>query len=143
MRGWQFEVTGNPARILGFDCATIRRLRDRRRIIRIARCAGVPTGGPSAYDGRMSIRVEFYGIPRQRAGIAATNIDVSSATIPLLDVFRQLGERFPKLARDCFDQHGLRDGYAANVNGERFVADALTPLADGSCLLILSADAGG
>ena len=91
----------------------------------------------------MSIRVEFYGIPRQRAGVAATTIDVAAARTPLNDVFRQLGERFPALARDCFDQHGLRGGYAANVNGERFVSDASTPLPDGSCLLILSADAGG
>ena len=91
----------------------------------------------------MSIRVEFYGIPRHRTGVATTTVKIVGATARLNDVFRQLSDRFPDLARDCFDQDGLCDGYAANVNGERFVTDASTPLADGSCLLILSADAGG
>jgi molybdopterin converting factor small subunit len=91
----------------------------------------------------MSIRVEFYGIPRHRAGVAEAIVEVSAATAALKDVFRQLGARFPELARDCFDQDGLRDGYAANINGECFVSDVATPLPDGSCLLILSADAGG
>ncbi len=91
----------------------------------------------------MSIRVEFYGIPRHRAGVAETTVEVTTATMALQDVVRQLSARFPVLARDCFDHDALRDGYAANVNGERFVSDATTPLPDGSCLLILSADAGG
>jgi molybdopterin converting factor small subunit len=91
----------------------------------------------------MIIQVEFYGIPRHRAGVATAIIEVAGATVRLNDVFRQLSDRFPDLARDCFDQDGLRDGYAANVDGERFVTDTSTLLADGSCLLILSADAGG
>jgi len=91
----------------------------------------------------MSIRVEFYGIPRQRAGVAATTVEVIAATALLHDVFQELGARFPELARDCFDRSGLRDGYAANLDGERFVTDGSTSLPDGSCLLILSADAGG
>ena len=91
----------------------------------------------------MIIQIEFYGIPRHRAGVATTTVEVAGATVRLNDVFRQLRDRFPDLARDCFDPDGLRDGYAANVDGERFVTDTSTPLADGSCLLILSADAGG
>ncbi len=91
----------------------------------------------------MIIQVEFYGIPRHRTGVASTTVEVAGSTIRLNDVFRQLRDRFPDLARDCFDEDGLRDGYAANIDGERFVTDASTPLADGSCLLILSADAGG
>jgi len=91
----------------------------------------------------MNIRVEFYGIPRQRAGVEATTLEVPAANATLYDAFQALGERFPNLGRDCFDQSGLRDGYAANVDGERFVTDVATPLSDGICLLILSADAGG
>ncbi|MDP6469248.1 MAG: MoaD/ThiS family protein [Pirellulaceae bacterium] len=91
----------------------------------------------------MSIRVEFYGIPRHRTGVATTTVEIAGTTALLIDVVRRLSDRFPNLARDCFDQDGLRDGFAANVNGERFVSDASTPLVDGSCLLILSADAGG
>lgn len=105
--------------------------------------AGVPREGSPNYHVRMSIRVEFYGIPRQRAGVAATTVEVAAAPVALNDVYRQLGKRFPALARDCFDEDRLRDGYIANLNGDRFVTDTTTPLPDGSCLLILSADAGG
>lgn len=91
----------------------------------------------------MSIRVEFYGIPRQRAGVPATSVEFADSSVELQEVFRKLSEQFPELGRDCIDQHGLRDGFAANVDGERFVTDGSTSLADGSCLLILSADAGG
>lgn len=91
----------------------------------------------------MIIQVEFYGIPRHRTGVGTTTVEVAGETVRLSDVFRQLRDRFPGLARDCFDQDGLRDGYAANVDGKRFVTDSSTPMADGSCLLILSADAGG
>ncbi len=91
----------------------------------------------------MSIRVEFYGIPRQRTGVAATVVDVATQPAALQDVIRQLSARFPQLADTCFEQDRLRAGYTANLNGERFLADSASPLPDGSCLLILSSDAGG
>ena len=103
----------------------------------------VPTSGSAAYDGRMSIRVEFYGIPRQRAGVAETTVELAAASVPLNDVYHQLGQRFPDLARHCFDRAGLRNGYSANLDGAEFITDLSTQLPDGSCLLILSADAGG
>ena len=37
----------------------------------------------------------------------------------------------------------LHSSFVANLNGDRFVSDPATPLAEDDCVLILSADAGG
>ena len=87
----------------------------------------------------MSVRVELFGIPRERAGVAETTAEGSS----LGEVLADLATRFPRLAEGCFAGSGLRPSYVANVNGERFVTDPATQLAPGDALLILSADAGG
>jgi len=87
----------------------------------------------------MTITVELFGIPRQRAGIAQTQ----SEGTRLDEVLADLASRFPLLARDCFDNGQLRSGTLANLNGQRFIADPATALAPGDALLILSADAGG
>ena len=87
----------------------------------------------------MSITVEFFGIPRQRAGVASATAEGSCLGEVLLD----LAARYPELAKVCFDGKGLKTGFIANLNGRRFVADPETPLEDGEPLLILSADVGG
>lgn len=87
----------------------------------------------------MSIRVEFYGIPRQRAGVAATTANSG----PLADVIEDLALRFPKLAETCFSENGLAAGYVANLRGDRFLTNPQTNIAAGETLIILSADAGG
>jgi sulfur-carrier protein len=89
----------------------------------------------------MSITVELFGIPRQRAGVAKT--DATGARLG--EVVADLARRFPRLAEECFreDRGGLKPGTLANLNGERFVTDPATVLAPGDALLILSADAGG
>jgi molybdopterin converting factor small subunit len=87
----------------------------------------------------MSIRVEFFGIPRQRAGVAST----VAAGARLGEVFAGLEGQFPQLAKSCFRNGLLRPGYIANLNGQRFVTDPKTPLNPGDSLLILTADAGG
>jgi molybdopterin converting factor small subunit len=86
-----------------------------------------------------SIVVEFYGIARQRAGVERTAVAADS----LGGAIELLAERFPQLAATCFQGNQLHAAYTANLNGERFVRDSDTPLADGDVLLILSADAGG
>ena len=85
------------------------------------------------------VHVEFFGIPRERAGVAETRVD--SRTIG--DALQALARRYPRLAESCFDAHGLKAAYTMNLNGDRFVTDLATPLADGDRLLVLSADAGG
>jgi len=87
----------------------------------------------------MEIQVEFYGIPRQRAGVERTTARGSS----LGDVLKDLTTQFPQLADDCIDGHQLRAGYTANLRGEQFVTDPATPLTEGDTLLLLTLDAGG
>ncbi|NIL96407.1 MAG: hypothetical protein GTO53_05640 [Planctomycetales bacterium] len=87
----------------------------------------------------MSIRVEFFGIPRQRAGVAAT----TATGRRLGDVLAELERKYPGLAECCIRAGRLEPGYTANLGGNRFVTDPETELAAADVLLILSADAGG
>ena len=91
----------------------------------------------------MAIRVEFYGIPRQRAGTSEASVDVLGGGAALRDVLREIGRRFPELAAECFDGDRLREGFALNVGGQQFVRDFDTRLRDEDSILLLSADAGG
>ncbi len=91
----------------------------------------------------MSIRVELYGIPRSRAGVAEVLLPMNGPTSTLSDVLRELADRFPQLADECIRGGELRSGYTASVGGQRFVSQPDTRLDAGDCLLILSADAGG
>jgi sulfur-carrier protein len=87
----------------------------------------------------MTITVELFGIPRQRAGVA----QIEAQGVRLDEVLADLARRFPRLAEECIADGQLQNGYLANLNGQRFVAEGATPLAPGDALLILSADAGG
>jgi molybdopterin converting factor small subunit len=91
----------------------------------------------------MSIRVELYGIPRSRAGVAEVTLLLDSQTLTLGDVLRELADRFPELVEECIDGERLHTGYTASVGGDRFVSQPDTRLNAGDCLLIMSADAGG
>ncbi len=87
------------------------------------------------------MRVELLGIPRQRAGVA--QLEVEAATLgQLLDA---LVARHPPLADLVSAGRPPRLGpfVVANLNGDRFVSDPRTRLADTDRVLILSADAGG
>ncbi len=87
----------------------------------------------------MTVRVEFFGIPRQRAGLAMMQIEAGS----LGAAVTQIATQFPQLAEECIHADTLHDGYLANVNGLTFTRDPSYPLNDGDTLLILSADVGG
>lgn len=87
----------------------------------------------------MTIRIEFYGIPRHRAGVASIEVEASQLGEALLQAGRQL----PILNDVCFDADGLRSGYLANLNGRAFVSASATALAPGDSVLILSSDVGG
>lgn len=91
----------------------------------------------------MILRVEFFGIARQRAGVASANVTLAKDEATLGAVFAQLTRTFPSLSGECIAEGRLRSGFSANVGGERFVSDPATVLAENDCLLILSADAGG
>ena len=90
----------------------------------------------------MNIRVEFYGIVRQRAGVAKVELPRIKST-SLGDVIAALTERFPLLEGECFEQGRFCPGFICNIDGDRFVMDPDTPLDTSCTLLIMSADAGG
>jgi molybdopterin converting factor small subunit len=82
--------------------------------------------------------VEFLGIPRERAGISELEIQADT----LGQALARLSTRLPRLS-DLMIGASLHPSIVANLNGDRFVSDPSTPLADDDRLLILSADAGG
>ena len=82
--------------------------------------------------------VEFLGIPRERAGISELEVDAAT----LGQLLGALVTRCPALGA-LMTVDGLHPSIVANLNGDAFVSDLATPLAEGDHLLILSADAGG
>ncbi len=87
----------------------------------------------------MSVKVEFFGIPRARAGVTETT--AGGHTIG--DVLEELARRFPQLAQTCIEGRNLKTGYTLNLTGNCFLTDPEVPLSDGDVLLFLSLDAGG
>ena len=91
----------------------------------------------------MTLRVEFFGIARQRAGAARAELDLPESDSTLGAALAHLATAFPGLAGECIVEGRLRSGFSANLGGQRFVSDPATILTEDDCLLILSADAGG
>jgi sulfur-carrier protein len=84
------------------------------------------------------MHVEFFGVPRERAGLA--QLDVQADTLGQL--LSTLATRIPSFAEFIVSDR-LHPAFSANLNGDQFVSDPATPLAQDDCVLILSADAGG
>lgn len=84
------------------------------------------------------MHVEFFGIPRERAGVA--ELEVRADTLGQL--FSALAARIPSF-REFIIEDRLHPSFTANLNGDEFVSDPATRLGDDDCVLILSADAGG
>jgi molybdopterin converting factor small subunit len=96
------------------------------------------------YNERMSVRVEFYGLARQRAGTPNVDIAIPGQDSTLTEVLALVGVALPQWrTSELWSEAGLHPVLTANLDGQRFVADPLTPIRDGQSLLILSADAGG
>jgi molybdopterin converting factor small subunit len=91
----------------------------------------------------MVVRVEFYGIPRSRTGVAHTALEFTATPITLAHVVKELAARFPDFGADCVESDSLARTCVANINGERFVGVAGATINDGETVLIMSADAGG
>ena len=84
------------------------------------------------------MHVEFLGVPRQRAGIPAIEIQAEN----LGQLLGTLAAKIPSLS-ELMNGNRLHSSFVANVNGDRFVSDPETVLEQDDCVLILSADAGG
>ena len=87
----------------------------------------------------VTIRVEFYGIPRQRAGVDHVTVEAST----LGEALAAAGRKLPTFADACLAGNRLQPGYLANVNGERFTTNSTTRLGPDDVVLVLSADVGG
>jgi molybdopterin converting factor small subunit len=90
----------------------------------------------------MVIRVEFFGVARSRTAVECTELNVAGP-VTLAVVIQELAARFPAFAEQCVAGEQLRPNYAVNIDGNQFVREPQTPIPDNTCLLIMSADAGG
>jgi molybdopterin converting factor small subunit len=86
-----------------------------------------------------SVTVEFFGIPRQRAGRAEMAAPAGTVAAVLADVRRAC----PGLAHLVQADGRLAPHYLLSLDGRRFVTDLQEVLRPGDRLLVLSADAGG
>ena len=85
------------------------------------------------------VTVEFYGVPRHRAGVA--ELRVAPGTVAeILARVTQHCHGLPELVNANGE---LAPHYLLSVNGERFVTSLAEELPAGSRLLLLSGDAGG
>jgi molybdopterin converting factor small subunit len=88
------------------------------------------------------MHVEFFGVPRERAGLAELNVNAGT----LGQLLGTLADQIPSFGNFVStDAAGsrLHPAFIASLNGDRFVSDPGTPLAEHDRVLILSADAGG
>jgi molybdopterin converting factor small subunit len=86
-----------------------------------------------------TITVEFFGVPRQRAGRA----ELTVAATTLAQVVEAIEKACPRLMGLRGMDGRLAKHYLLSVDGQRFVRDFSEELPSGSRLLLLSADAGG
>jgi molybdopterin converting factor small subunit len=86
-----------------------------------------------------AVTVEFYGLPRARAGRKELTVKAGTAGEALDGVVRAC----PALADVRLPGGGLAPQYLLSLDGERFLTDLTQPLRPGDRLLLLSADAGG
>jgi len=84
------------------------------------------------------VTIEFYGIPRQRAG--RTEVTVAATTVA--EALAAVEAACPGLRGMLMDGR-LTQHYRLALDGGRFVIDLNRDLPDGARLLLLSADAGG
>jgi molybdopterin converting factor small subunit len=82
--------------------------------------------------------IEFFGIPRERAGVPKLEVHADT----LGQVLGILAAQIPSLG-EFITLDRLHSEFVANLNGDRFINDPRTPLVDDDCVIILSADAGG
>jgi molybdopterin converting factor small subunit len=88
------------------------------------------------------IRVEFYGLARQRTGTSTICIPARE-DLTLDQLWHSLLDQFPRLAASGSDAAPPRSIYRINLDGQQFVSHPQTPISRGQCVLIMSADAGG
>jgi molybdopterin converting factor small subunit len=92
----------------------------------------------------MAIRVEFYGLARQRAGVSEISLSPPAERIALAEVLSLASAAAPGFGNSNLVEQGqLHPTLRANLDGQQFISDPDTMIRDGQSVLILSADAGG
>lgn len=84
------------------------------------------------------VTVEFYGIPRRRAGRAEVTVRAGTVAEVLLAAARVC----PGIA-NLIEEQATRPHCLLSINGQRFVSDLQERLRPGDHVLLLSADVGG
>jgi molybdopterin converting factor small subunit len=85
------------------------------------------------------VTVEFYGVPRQRAGRA--ELAVAAGTVA--ELLAAVEQTCPGLAGLRRPDGRLAAHYLLSIEGRQFVTDVRQELRPGDRVLLLSADAGG
>lgn len=91
----------------------------------------------------MTITVEFFGIPRARAGVDHVTVFSDRQSAPLCDVLSEVAKLCPDFASACLDGNQLREGFIVSIDGQCFVRDESKTIYGGQSILLLSSDAGG
>lgn len=91
-----------------------------------------------------SIRVEFYGVARARAGRDAIEVTCGEGAT-LGDVLSAVVEAVPALTGAVIgvDGRSLAEGSIASLDGERFLRDPDSVIPAGCPVLLLPASSGG
>lgn len=87
----------------------------------------------------VDVCVEFFGVPRLRAGVATCAVQARTAG----DAMRAVSVELPTLSRDVLANGWVAPAFLLSLNGERFVTDRNIKLCPGDRLILLAADAGG
>lgn len=85
------------------------------------------------------VTVELFGLPRLRGG--ASRVEVPAGSLGA--VLRALAEALPGLAPDIVRDGRLTEHALVAVDGRDIVDDPALAVADGSVLVLISAQAGG
>jgi molybdopterin converting factor small subunit len=85
------------------------------------------------------VTVEFYGVPRLRAGVG--RLEVEGTTVG--EALRGLAQACPTLDGTVLRDATVHPAYRLSLNGERFITDPATRLDDGDALILVAADVGG
>ncbi len=88
---------------------------------------------------RPQVTVEFFGIPRERAGVASCCAQGET----LGEVLESLAQAFPKLAQECLAAGAPAAGYLVAINAQGFTRNPDYILTNGDTVQLLAADMGG
>jgi hypothetical protein len=90
-------------------------------------------------DEKGTVTVEFYGVPRQRAGRAELVVQAET----LAEALTAVELACPRLSGLMLPAGRLSPQYLLSLDGRRFTRDLKHTLRPGERVILLSADAGG